>query len=59
MLHEVYISARGGTIVREDQSVEALIQALRSGNELEAIITLKTLRLSDIAAFRVDDLNIF
>jgi hypothetical protein len=59
MLHEVYISARGGTIVREDHSVEAFIQALRNGNEREAIITLKTLKLSDIAAFRVDDLNIF
>ena len=53
MLHQVYTSARGGTITREELTIGSLIQALQNENEREAILILKSLRLSDVIAYRV------
>jgi len=54
MLHQVYTSARGGSITsQQDYSIGSLQEALVNGQERDAILILKALKLSDILAYRV------
>jgi hypothetical protein len=54
MLHQVYTSARGGSIAnQQDFSIASLQDALTNGQERDAILILMALKLSDILAYRV------
>lgn len=55
MLHQVYTSARGGSITNQQQdfSIGSLLYAVTNERERDAILILKALKLSDILAYRV------
>jgi hypothetical protein len=46
-------NARGGSMAKEEHNLASLMQALVSGNERAAILSLKALKLSDVIAYRV------